>query len=290
MSDRKGMDFTTLSLAGVYGLVALGVYLTFRIANSADLTVDASFTAGGAALILLAPTWGIEIALLAGLLAGALLGAISAFLARVLAVDLLLASILVLYASYSIFLRILSAPNAVLLAPWSLTGISASLLLIGLVIAITVLLGIWYHAPYGLSVRAAATHKNLLTLQGADPVYYITFTVILSNALVGLAGAFFVLTMGFFDIAMGQGTLVAGLCAITLGEMLIAKTAWFMFACLIGSGIFRTVIAFALEADWLGLQASDIQLIASLAVILLMLQRRFHAQLLCAFDRIRQKI
>ncbi|UXI01961.1 ABC transporter permease [Photobacterium sp. TY1-4] len=273
----------TLEIGLVYGLVALGVYLTFRVLDFPDLTVDGSFPMG-AAVAATAIVAGIDpwTATLLAILAGGLCGLVTAFLAIRCGILHLLASILTMIAAFSINIRIMGRPNLALLGEDTLftpfemlafdAGLDPSLIRLLVVLAlvigsgwlITRLLG----SDFGLGLRATGVNSRMVSAQGGNTALYTYFGLALSNGLVGFSGALFAQTNSFADVTSGVGTIVVGLAAVILGQTLIpGRKIWVaVVAVILGSVLYRLAVAFALSSGMFGLQASDLNLITALLV------------------------
>ncbi|MEJ2762792.1 ABC transporter permease [Photobacterium sp. MCCC 1A19761] len=273
----------TLEIGLVYGLVALGVYLTFRVLDFPDLTVDGSFPMG-AAVAATAIVAGIDpwTATLLAILAGGLCGLVTAFLAIRCGILHLLASILTMIAAFSINIRIMGRPNLALLGEDTLftpfemlafdAGLDSSLIRLLVVLALVIgsgwlvtrLLG----SDFGLGLRATGVNSRMVSAQGGNTALYTYFGLALSNGLVGFSGALFAQTNSFADVTSGVGTIVVGLAAVILGQTLIpGRKIWVaVVAVILGSVLYRLAVAFALSSGMFGLQASDLNLITALLV------------------------
>jgi putative ABC transport system permease protein len=271
--------FGAVELGLIYGLVALGVFLSFRVLNFPDLTVDGSFPLG-AAVVATAITSGIDpwLGTALAMVAGAIAGLVTAVLNVRFRILHLLASILTMIALYSINLRIMGRPNIALLAestvltPFEELGwwplLVRPLFLLVVVAVVAVLLIRFLLSELGLAMRATGANPRMAEAQGI-PIGGITcLGMALSNALVALAGALFAQTNGFADVTLGTGTIVVGLAAVIVGESILprATVAAAVIGCVLGSLVYRIVVALALEADVLGLQASDLNLITAVLV------------------------
>jgi putative tryptophan/tyrosine transport system permease protein len=271
--------FGALELGLVYGLVALGVFLSFRVLNFPDLTVDGSFPLG-AAVAASAIVAGIDpyLATLLAILAGALAGLVTALLNVRFKILHLLASILTMIALFSINLRIMGRPNIALLGeptvltPFEGLGVRGMLLtpaLVGVALVIVMaLLTRFLASDYGLAMRATGANPRMARAQGIATGRAICVGMALSNALVALAGALFAQTNGFADITIGTGTIVVGLAAVIIGETLLParRIGVVVVAAVLGSILYRLAIALALNAHVLGLQASDLNLVTAALV------------------------
>jgi putative tryptophan/tyrosine transport system permease protein len=268
-----------LELGLIYGLVALGVFLSFRVLSFPDLTVDGSFPLG-AAVAASAIVAGLDpyLATLMALVAGALAGLVTAVLNVRFGILHLLASILTMIALFSVNLRIMGRPNIALLteetvltplAPLGIWTPFLKVLVVGIVALVAALLLIRFLASdYGLAMRATGANPRMARAQGVETSRAILVGMALSNALVALAGALFAQTAGFADISIGTGTIVVGLAAVIVGETLLPARhiAIVVLACLLGSILYRLAVALALNSDVLGLTASDLNLVTAVLV------------------------
>lgn len=263
----------------IFALVALGVYISFRLLRFPDLTVDGSFPLGGAVCAVLISTgtnpW---IATLAATAAGALAGMVTGWLNVKLKIMDLLASILMMIALYSVNLRIMGGPNVPLindptifnmLQPESMDDYVFRPLLLLFIVAVAKLLLDWFFATQrGLAIRATGSNARMARAQGVNTGGMILLGMAVSNGLVGLAGAMFVQTQGGSDISMGIGTIVIGLAAVIVGESILPsrKIIWATLAVVIGAIIYRFFIAAALNSDFIGLKAQDLNLVTAVLV------------------------
>jgi putative ABC transport system permease protein len=268
-----------IELGLIYGLVALGVYLAFRILNFPDLTVDGSFPLGAAvAAAMIVAGVNPYLATLVAIFAGAAAGLVTAFLNLRFNILHLLASILTMIALYSVNLRIMGRPNVAIineptvLTPFEGLGLSGftlkPILAAVVVAAVALLLARFLATEYGLSLRATGANPRMARAQGIATAQATYVGMAISNGMVALAGALFAQMNGFADITIGTGTIVVGLAAVIVGEAVFrARTMLIaVFACLLGSVIYRLAIAFALNADFLGLKASDLNLVTAVLV------------------------
>ncbi len=267
----------------LFALVALGVYLSFRILQFPDLTVDGSFPLGAAVCASMIVTGSDPyIASIAAALAGACAGIVTAWLNVRLKILHLLASILTMIALYSINLRIMGRPNVALLGETTVfsplenfdtpTYIILPIALAGLVFVVKLALDWFLNSEIGLAMRATGVNPRMARAQGINTDYYILGGMALSNALVALAGALFAQSQGAADVTLGVGVIVVGLAAVIGGEAIInTATVWrATFACIIGSIVYRLAVAGALNTDMLGLKAQDLNLITAVLVTLAM--------------------
>ncbi|MCG6202681.1 ABC transporter permease [Psychromonas antarctica] len=271
----------TLEIGFIYGLVALGVYLTFRILDFPDLTVDGSFTLGAAVTATLIVA-GVNpyLATLLGTLAAASAGLVTAWLNLRFNILHLLASILTMTALYTINLRVMGKPNVALimeptvLTPFEGLGLANMYLKVGFVAVCALIGGLlvaWFlNTQYGLAMRAVGSNKRMAQANGIVVNEKVYVGLALSNGLVGLAGALFAQTNGFADSTMGIGTIVVGLAAVIIGESLFASRSILVIvlSCIVGSLLYRVAVSMALNADFLGFHASDLNLITAVLVAL----------------------
>ncbi|HWX00219.1 ABC transporter permease [Collimonas sp.] len=272
----------------IFGLVALGVFLSLRVVNFPDLTVDGSFPLGGAvAATLIVSGWNPFLATFVALLAGGLAGCVTACLNVYLKIMQLLASILVMIALYSVNLRIMGKPNVALISEptvFSMTSIGdlpdywvQPLVMLVIVLIAKLLLDAFFASETGLAMRATGANARMARAQGISTNRQTVWGLAISNALVALAGALFVQTQGGADISMGIGTIVIGLAAVIIGETvlparsLVVTTA----ACIFGAVLYRFFIALALDMDFIGLKAQDLNLVTALLVGLALLIPNF---------------
>lgn len=270
--------FGALEIGLIYGLVALGVYLTFRVLDFPDLSVDGSFPMG-AAVAATAIVAGINpwVATGMAIIAGAATGWVTAFLAVRCGILHLLASILTMIAAFSINIRIMGRPNMALLGedtiltPFEMMG--DAMYVRPLVVGVLVLISAWFvvrllNSDFGLGLRATGVNARMVKAQGASTSFYTYFCLALSNGFVGFAGALFAQTNSFADVTSGVGTIVVGLAAVILGQTLIpGRKIWVaVTAVIVGSVLYRLAVAFALSTGMFGLQASDLNLVTAVLV------------------------
>lgn len=268
----------------IFGLVALGVFLSFRIINFPDLTVDGSFPLGGAvAAALIVGGWNPFAATAAAMLAGAAAGYLTAWLNVHLRIMQLLASILVMIALYSVNLRIMGKPNVALIdnaTVFSLVEFGGlpdywlkPLVLLVIVVVAKLLMDLFFASETGLAMRATGNNPRMSRAQGISTDRLTVWGLALSNALVALAGALFVQAQGGADISMGIGTIVIGLAAVIIGETILPARSLVIttLACILGAVLYRFFIAVALNSDFIGLKAQDLNLVTAVLVALALL-------------------
>ncbi|HSL38780.1 MAG TPA: ABC transporter permease [Desulforhopalus sp.] len=266
----------------VYGIMAIGVYLTFRILDFPDLTVDGSLPLG-AAISAMAITSGLNpyLSLLLALIGGVLAGMVTALLNTRFNILHLLASILTMIALYSINIRIMAGPNVALLGvptvfdPVIALGIPAHFagLVVFAIFAGLVLAGIiWFlGTELGQVVLATGDNPQMIRSLGVDTRTIIVLGVGLSNGLVALSGALVAQNQGAADVGMGIGTIIAGLASVIIGETVFGcrTMARAFIAALLGSIVYRLAIALALGLEIGGFRfnPSDLNLITALLVV-----------------------
>lgn len=273
--------FGALETGFIFGLVALGVFLSFRILDFPDLTVDGSFPLGAAvAATMIVAGFHPIAATLCAILAGAVAGVITAWLNVRLGILHLLASILTMIALYSINLRIMDGPNKALLGVTTLMSPLDNLAIpyyiaypiaFGILAMIILLLLVWFlQSEIGLAMRATGSNPRMAQANGVNTKIMILVGMALSNSLVALAGALFAQSQGSADVTMGVGIIVIGLASVIGGEALLPINTIFKWAlaCIVGSILYRMVIAFALNGELMGLKAQDLNLITAILVTL----------------------
>ena len=243
-----------------YGFLVLGVYLTFRVLDFPDLTVDGSLPLG-AAVSAVAITAGIDpyLSLFLAMAAGFIAGAVTGILNTRFGILHLLASILTMIALYSINLRVMGRPNMTLLGkstvldPLTNSGIgmfNAAPLLFGLLSVLGLLALLWLlRTAFGLTMQATGANPQMITSQGVNTSRVIILTVGLSNSFAALSGALLCQSQGAADVNMGVGTIVAGLASVIVGETLFGcrSIGRALLAALLGSVVYRLAIALALS-------------------------------------------
>ena len=264
----------------LWGLMTLGVYLTFRILNVADMTVDGSFAAGGAVTaVLIVKGMDPLLFLFFVFIMGLSCGAVTGFMNTKLRINILLASILTQIALYSINIRIMGKPNTPLLGVDTimskfikLTGdhinkTQSSLIIGTIVVAIIIALMYWFFGTeYGSAIRATGANENMVRAMGVNTDTTKIVGLMISNGMVALSGALVAQSQGYGDVQMGVGTIVVGLASIIIGEVIFGNRFglwWTLIAVVFGSIIYRIVIAFVLQ---LGLKSTDLKLLTALIV------------------------
>lgn len=268
-----------LELGLIFSLVALGVLISFRILRFPDLTVDGTFPLGGAvAAVLISSGNDPFVATIVATVVGAGAGMVTGWLNVRLKIMDLLASILMMTALYSINLRIMGRPNIPLIMEptvfsvlipdgWS-DYIARPLILVLVVIMAKLLLDWFFTTQKGLAMRATGSNARMARSQGVATGSMVLLGMAISNGLVALAGALFAQSQGGADISMGIGTIVIGLAAVIVGESILPSRRLFYatLAVIIGAILYRFFIALALNADFIGLKAQDLNLVTAVLV------------------------
>ena len=261
-----------------YGLVALGIVITFRILSFPDLTVDGSFPLGAAVVARLIvegipPVYGILLAIVAGFVAGCCTGV----LYTKLKINSLLAGILMMTVLYSFNLRIMGKSNIQLLTVVTfLTPLEnlpvnrfIPIIIFFLVVSFGVkaLTDLFMHTQLGFAMRATGDNEQMIRALGVNTDNTTILGLGISNAFVALSGALVAQDQGFADVGMGIGMIVAGLASIIIGEALLGKhtVQRMTLAALIGSFLYKEIISIGLR---LGLAPTDLKLATGIMVIL----------------------
>ena len=261
----------------IWGIMALGVYITFKILNFADLTVDGTLGTGGAvAVMLIMNGFPPSVALIFAFAAGMLAGLVTGILHTVLGIPDILSGILTQIALYSVNMNIMGRSNqAVSVDKYnlvvSLRYIPAAI--VTTILFLVVIIGVlyWYFGTeQGFTIRATGCNPNMSRAQGINTNFAKVLALVISNGLVGLAGGLYAQYQGNSDVNMGRGAIVIGLAAVIIGEVLgeaifgkrlnfIGRLAFVA----IGAIIYYVVIAFVL---WLGLPSEDMKLFSAIVV------------------------
>lgn len=263
----------------IWGIMTLGVYITFKVLDFPDLTVDGSFALGGAvSAILISNGMNPFITLIFSFLAGSLAGLATGILNTKLQIPGILAGILSMIALYSINIRVMGGrPNIPLLGmATSLTIIQNILslskvmsdLLVGFVFSLfIVFIMYWFFGTeMGCAIRATGNNEKMIRALGVDTNITKTIGLMISNALVSLSGALVTQSQGYADVGMGNGTIVVGLASVIIGEVIFGNRFNFLYklsSIVMGSIIYRIIIAIVLQ---LGLKATDLKLLTAIIV------------------------
>jgi putative ABC transport system permease protein len=269
----------------IYSLMVLGVYITFRILDFPDLTVDGSFPLGavvGAQCIVVFNSIGLG--LLLAFAAGTLAGAVTAFIHNKLKVPNLLAGILTMTMLYSINIRILSnRANLPLLKQDTIITVVENafggilpyrylllMFFILVVLIVKILLDLFFHTDLGLTLGALGNNEQMVISQGVNPETLKVIGVGLSNGLVALSGAFAAQYQGFADIGMGIGIIVAGLASVMIGEFIFSsnKIEILTLCAILGSIAFKAIMYLArFYGYYIKMTPNDLKLITGIMII-----------------------
>jgi putative ABC transport system permease protein len=258
-----------VELGLLYAFMALGVYITFRILDFPDLTVDSSFSTGGgiAAVIIThgySPWLGTAAAFAGGLAAGAMTG----LLHTKGKINGLLSGILMMAALYSINLRIMGVPNVSLLGSDTVfSAVPNMLLMVIAILIVKLLLDLFFRTDLGLSLRATGDNPQMIRSLGSHTDNTKILGISLSNGLVALSGALVAQDGGFADNGMGVGMIVIGLASVIIGEAIFGarQIFWATLSVVLGSIVYRIIYTVALQSKWL--KASDLRLITAVIII-----------------------
>jgi putative tryptophan/tyrosine transport system permease protein len=268
----------TISQGLLWSILALGVYLTFRVLDIADLTVEGSFPLGaavGASCLVggFSPVGAVFAAGIAGMLGGVITGVLH----TKLKIPALLAGILTMIALYSINLRIMGKANLSLLridtifSLFSNYGIDnqTATLLVGIVSTLFfMLLMYWFFGTeIGAAIRATGCNQQMIRANGVNTDMTIILGLLLSNGLVAVSGSLVAQSNGFADVGMGVGTIVIGLASVIIGEVLFGTKSFknCLISVVLGSVVYRIVIAIVLQ---LGMPPNDLKLFTAILVAL----------------------
>ena len=257
-----------------WSVLALGVFLTFRILDIADLSVEGSFPLGAAvAATAITAGLGLPAAFVLALVAGSLAGGVTGLLTTKLRIPALLAGILTMIGLYSVNLHVMGKSNVGLLQNETVftilensLGLSVAMsgLVVGLVFAVAIAVVIYWFfgTELGTAVRATGFNPQMARAQGINTNTMVVLGLVISNGLVALSGATVAQANGFADVGMGVGTIVIGLASVIIGEVLFSPKT-FKTAVILGSIIYRLVIAFVLE---MGMPPNDLKLFTAVLV------------------------
>ena len=273
----SNLAVSTVAQGLLWAVMALGVYVTFRVLDLADLTCEGSFPLGAAtAATLMASGHSVSTAILAAAVAGMLAGAVTGFLTTKMKIPALLAGILTMIALYSVNLRIMGKANLSLLGVDTVftytqqaLGLNNAYTTFVVGLAATLLIGIgmyWFFGTeIGAAIRATGFNQQMIRAQGVNTDMTIILGLIISNALISVSGALVGQNNGFADVGMGVGTIVIGLASVIIGEVLFGTRSFknCMISVVLGSVVYRIVIAVVLQ---MGMPPNDLKLFTSVLV------------------------
>ena len=263
----------------IWGIMAIGVYVTYRILDVADLTVDGSFATGGAvAVVLILRGCNLWLAMLAAFAAGLIAGAVTGLLHTFMGIPPILAGILTQLSLYSINLKIMGKANQsinvnqtdllVSLRWVKELALRNPIATVGIVMALLIAVLYWFFGTeMGCAIRATGINLHMSRAQGINTSFNKVLGIMLSNGLVAFSGAFLAQYQGFADVKMGQGAIVIGLAAVIIGEALFSKIfknfALRLLSVVIGSIIYYIVIQAVIT---LGFDANLLKLLSAAIV------------------------
>ena len=262
----------TIEQSLVFAIMVLGVYISFRILNFPDMTVDGTFPLGAAISAKLL-TLGVNpyLTLLVALVAGAAAGAVTGLIHVKLKVKDLLAGILVMTALYSVNLRVMEKSNIPLFEEDNIfnTEYSMMITIVVLILISKFLLDYLLKTKFGFALKALGDNENLIVSLGLNEEKYKIYGLMIANSFVAFSGAVLAQYQGFADVGMGTGIIVIGLASIIIGDTLFGKRRRLAGTTIviIGSILYRGVIAVTLS---MGMDASDLKLITSVIVIVIL--------------------
>ena len=258
----------------IWGIMAIGLYITYKILDIADLTVDGTMCTGGAVCVMLMLSGvNVWIALFCAVIAGMLAGLVTGLFHTVMGIPAILAGILTQLGLYSINLRIIGSSNqAISVRKYPLlisllriprSGVITAIIIVALIAALY-----WFFGTeLGCSLRATGNNMAMARAQGINTKFTRVLGLILSNGIVALSSALFSQYQGFVDINMGRGAIVIGLAAVIIGDVLLGKIfknfALRLLSVVFGSVLYYLVIQVVL---WLGLNTDDLKLLTALVV------------------------
>lgn len=262
----------------LWAVMAIGVYITYRILDIADLTAEGCFTLGAAVTCKLitngwSPVSSTVVALGAGLLAGLITG----LLHTKLKIPALLSGILTMTALWSINLRVMGKPNIPLLKQKTMLNMIEELgvkkdiaaIILGVAVTILVILFLWwfFNTELGYVLRATGDNKNMIRAQGVNTDVTTIIGIMLGNGLIALSASMVAQYNSFADVSMGIGTIVIGLASVIIGEVVFGRRSILqsLIAVSLGSVLYRIIIAVVLA---LGLRADDMKLISAILLVI----------------------
>ena len=285
-----------LALGLIWSVMAIGVYITYKVLNIADLTVDGSFVTGGiVAAVLITSGMHFVLAIIIATLAGAVCGLITGLLHTLLGIPAILAGILTQMALWSINLLISAGRSNVAVSVYSNT-VALSQSVVGdalwkgaLIIALIVgLLYLFFGTQLGASIRATGNNQDMARAQGINTKMNIVLGLMISNALVAFSGALLAQYQGFADINMGKGAIVIGLCAVVIGIAITSKISQNflvrLLGCVMGGLIYYIIYQSVVFA---GLDTDLLKMLAAIVVTIFLgipyLRKRYHTKIVKHF-------
>ena len=249
----------------IYSLVALGLYISYRTLDIADLTTDGSFTLGIACSAILTSMGHPILGLGAALIAGAMAGGVTAILQTKLGVQPILAGIITMTGLYSINLMIMGKSNLTLLRVDTLFRAAEELMPYGTLVLAGMLLVLFLRTQLGLSLRATGDNRDMVAASSINPAFTTTVGLCIAHALIAVSGGLLAQQQGYGDLTLGTGMVVIGLASLVIGEVLVGRGGIVrgVVGALIGSIIYRVLTGIALTSN---LGASNLKLVSAVIV------------------------
>lgn len=262
----------------LWGVMTLGLYITYKVLDFADLTVDGSFALGGAvSATLIVSGYSPLLSLLIAFIAGGIAGGFTGLFHTKLKIPGILASILTMIALYSINIRVMGKANISLLGEPTVmvqlsnllkTDTTLTSLITGIIFSILIIITMYWFfgTEIGCAIRATGNNERMVRAQGVNTDNMKIIGLVFSNGLVALSGALVAQSQGYADVGMGTGTIVIGLASIIIGEVIFGKrfSFWYILMSVVfGSIIYRIIIAVVLQ---LGLKSTDLKLLTAIIV------------------------
>lgn len=265
---------STMSQGFIFAIAALGIYITFRILDFPDLSVDGTFTMG-AAICAISIKSGVNpvIAVLFAVGGGILAGGCTGLLHVKLGITNILSGIIVMIGLYSINLRIMGKSNIHLFDVTHLfsgkTSVEKLLIIVFVAFLLKVVMDLFFTTEKGYILKALGENERFVTSLGFDSGKFKILGLVLANACVALSGALYTQYQGFADIGMGTGLIVSGLASIVIGEIVFKKLSVLKVStiAILGSLLYRGILSLALKA---GLNASDLKLMTALIMVVIL--------------------
>lgn len=267
---------STLATGFLWSLLSIGVFITYRILDIADLSVEGTYPLGAAvAAVAIAGGGNPFLAIFWAMLAGMLAGMVTGLLHTKLKIPALLAGILTMIALYSVNLKVMGKANVSILGSDTVytyfmnMGLNRSnaTLVVGVLITVLIVIAcyLFFGTEIGASIRATGDNQQMIRAQGVNTDHTIILGLIISNGLVAITGALIAQSTAFADVGMGTGTIVIGLASVIIGEVLFGRRSFlnWLISVVLGSIVYRGVIAFVL---WLGLDSNDLKLLTAVIV------------------------
>lgn len=266
---------STVAQGLLWAVLAIGLFITFRILDIADLSIEGTYPLGGAIAVMTITGGGSPLlAVIFAFFGGCIAGAVTGFLHTKLKIPALLAGILTMIGLYSINLRIMGRATTSILGEetvYSFFENSMSKVFATLIVGLLATLVVWFFCyiffgtELGAAIRATGDNPQMIRAQGINTDVTIMLGLIISNGFVGVTGALLSQSNGYADVNMGTGVLVTGLASIIIGEVLFGTRSFknWLISVVLGSIVYRAVVAFVL---WLGMNPNDLKLLTAVIV------------------------